>query len=208
MYSLALSLVFSGLWQTADAGHRCSPVHSPDQWLSTFVCRPEGSAAERVQTRSEFINPAKNFIKFPERKMCACKGVATQRLKIHGHNKQTKIGRSSTAEMIIVWWALHLLSCKTLINLHSCKRLRKEQSHEKADPKRFKDLSFLTVPIPKTYDLWTHTQKKNPTSLDHHLGFCRRNYCTWRSIRNPSSLDIELWALQGANLRIKGSPGE
>lgn len=145
--------MFSRLWQTAAAGHCCSPVRSPDQPFSTFVCRPEGSTAEKVQTQSEFINPANNFIKFLERKMSPCEGVATQRLKIHGHNKQTKIGRSSTAEMIIVWWALHLLSCKSLINLHSCKCLHKEQSHEKADPK---DLSFFMVPVPKMYDLWTH----------------------------------------------------
>lgn len=61
--------------------------------------------------------------------------------------------------MIIVWWALHSLSCKTLINLHSCKCLHKEQSHEKADPKQLKDLSFLMVPFPTMYYRWTH--KKN-----------------------------------------------
>lgn len=60
--------------------------------------------------------------------------------------------------MIIVWWALHLLFCKTLINLHSCKYLQKEQSLEKADANKYKDLSFLLVPIPKMYNLWT--QKK------------------------------------------------
>jgi len=77
-------------------------VHSPDQWFSTFGCRPEGSTAEKVQTRSEFMYPANNFMKFLERKMCAYKGVPTQILKIHRHNKLTKIGGSSTAEIVIV----------------------------------------------------------------------------------------------------------